>query len=50
MGAILACQFGMKVKALQLMLRHHSLEETDKYLWQLGIFDMMNEVVKYGGI
>ena len=41
-GAIQAIKAGISVKELQLQLRHHSLEETDRYLRQMGIRDISN--------
>jgi len=38
-GAISFYQATKDIKALQLQMRHHSLEETDKYLKGLGISD-----------
>ena len=40
------------IKALQLQMRHHSLEETDKYLKGLGISDsasLFHEFPRIGG-
>jgi integrase len=39
-GAVMAVKAGVSVKELQMQLRHHSLDETDKYLRQLGIKDI----------
>lgn len=39
-GAIAAVKSGVSVKELQLQLRHYSLDETDKYLRQMGIRDV----------
>lgn len=41
-GAVHAVKAGIGVKELQIQLRHHSLDETDKYLRQLGVSDIMN--------
>lgn len=39
-GAVMAAKAGISVKELQLQLRHHSLDETDKYLRQMGVKDL----------
>lgn len=39
-GAVMAAKAGVHIKELQLQLRHASLEETDKYLRQMGVKDM----------
>lgn len=39
-GAVAAAKAGISVKELQLQLRHHSLDETDKYLRQMGVKDL----------
>lgn len=39
-GAVMAVKAGVSVKDLQIQLRHHSLDETDKYLRQLGAMDL----------
>ncbi len=39
-GAVAAAKAGVSIKELQLQLRHHSLDETDKYLRQMGVKDM----------
>ncbi|MBX2926994.1 MAG: site-specific integrase [Saprospiraceae bacterium] len=39
-GAIAAVQAGVTVKELQIQLRHSSLEMVDKYLRQLGAWDL----------
>lgn len=41
-GAVMAIKAGIGVKELQLQLRHHSLDETDKYLRQMGVRDIQN--------
>lgn len=38
-GAVMFYQQTKDIKALQMQMRHHSLEETDKYLKGLGISD-----------
>jgi integrase len=40
-GAVNAIKNGVGVKELQIQLRHHSLDETDKYLRQLGVGDLV---------
>lgn len=40
-GAVAAVRAGVPVKVLQLQLRHHSLDEVEKYLRQMGIDDLM---------
>ncbi len=39
-GAVAAVKAGASLKELQLQLRHHSLDEVDKYLRQLGVWDL----------
>lgn len=39
-GAVRAAKAGVSIKELQLQLRHHSLDETDKYLRQMGVKDL----------
>lgn len=39
-GAVTAAKAGISVKELQIQLRHHSLDETDKYLRQMGVRDL----------
>lgn len=39
-GAVAAAKAGVSLKELQLQLRHHSLDETDGYLRQMGIRDV----------
>lgn len=39
-GAVAAVKAGVSVKELQIQLRHHSLDETDKYLRQMGVRDL----------
>ena len=41
-GAVQAIKAGISVKELQLQLRHHSLDQVDAYLRQLGVNDMEN--------
>ena len=39
-GAVAAAKAGISIKELQIQLRHHSLDETDKYLRQMGVKDL----------
>lgn len=39
-GAIQAVKSGVGVKALQIQLRHHSLDQVNAYLRQMGVFDL----------
>ena len=39
-GAVAAAKAGISLKEIQMQLRHHSLDETDKYLRQMGVKDM----------
>ena len=39
-GAVAACQVGINLKQLQMQLRHHSLDQVNAYLRQLGIMDL----------
>lgn len=41
-GAVMAAKAGVSVKELQLQLRHHSLDQTDQYLRQMGVQDLSN--------
>jgi integrase len=41
-GAVAAVMSGVSHKELQLQMRHHSLDELDGYLRQLGVADMQN--------
>ena len=38
-GAVELAKAGVRLKAIQLQLRHHSLDQTDEYLRQLGVDD-----------
>lgn len=44
-GAVACCKAGMKLKDLQLQMRHASIEETDGYLRSLGINDAAADIV-----
>lgn len=39
-GAVAAVNNGVHIKQLQLQLRHHSLDQVNEYLRQLGVMDM----------
>lgn len=39
-GAVSCIKANINIKELQIQLRHHSLEEVDKYLRQLGVSDL----------
>jgi integrase len=39
-GAYIAVRAGIRTKDLQVQMRHHSLDETDKYLRQLSVSDL----------
>lgn len=39
-GAVATVKAGASLKEVQIQLRHHSLEEVDKYLRQLGVNDL----------
>ena len=39
-GAVMAVKNGVHIKQLQLQLRHHSLDQVNSYLRQMGVFDM----------
>lgn len=41
-GAVAAVRAGVGLKELQIQLRHHSLDEVNKYLRQLGVWDLAN--------
>ncbi len=41
-GAVAAVRAGASLKELQIQLRHHSLEEVDKYIRQLGVNDLQD--------
>ena len=46
-GAVAAAKAGVSVKELQIQLRHHSLDETDKYLRQMGVSDLVHLKSKF---
>lgn len=39
-GAVMAVQAGVTVKELQMQLRHHSLDQVNEYLRQMGVANM----------
>jgi integrase len=39
-GAVHAAQAGVSLKDLQIQMRHHSLDQTDQYLRQMGVSQM----------
>lgn len=41
-GAVAAAKAGVSLKELQIQLRHHSLDMVDRYLRQLGVYDLIN--------
>jgi len=41
-GAIQAVKSGVGVKELQIQLRHHSLDQVNEYLRQMGVWDLKN--------
>ncbi len=41
-GAVAAVKAGINIKVLQLQLRHHSLDQVDEYIRQLGLSDFEN--------
>lgn len=41
-GAVMAVKAGVGLKELQLQLRHHSLDQVNEYLRQMGVSDMRN--------
>ncbi len=49
-GAVMAAKAGIPVKELQMQLRHHSLDETDRYLRQMGVKDMGKLRERFPGI
>ena len=49
-GAVAAAKAGISVKELQLQLRHHSLDQTDKYLRQMGVKDLTQLSTQFPGI
>ena len=46
-GAVAAVRAGINLKDLQIQLRHHSLDQVDAYLRQLGVADLGNLQKKF---
>lgn len=46
-GAVMALKAGINIKQLQIQLRHHSLDQVDSYLQQLGVSDLKDLVSKF---
>lgn len=46
-GAVACVRAGVGLKQLQIQLRHHSLEMVDKYLRQLGVWDLDDLETKF---
>lgn len=38
-SAVMAAKAGISLKSLQIQMRHHSLDQTDQYLRQMGVLD-----------
>jgi len=38
-GAVMAAKAGISLKSLQIQMRHHSIDQTDQYLRQMGVMD-----------
>lgn len=49
-GAVAAAKAGISIKELQLQLRHHSLDETDQYLRQMGVKDLNRLKEQFPGV
>lgn len=49
-GAVAAVKAGISLKHLQIQLRHHSLEEVDRYIRQLGVEDLDDLEEKFPAI
>lgn len=49
-GAVAAVKAGINIKELQLQLRHHSLDQVNQYLRQLGVNDMTELAEKFPSI
>lgn len=49
-GAVACVRAGASLKELQIQLRHHSLEEVDKYIRQLGVHDLQDLEGRFPGI
>ena len=46
-GAVMCVKAGVHIKELQLQLRHHSLEQVDAYLRQMGVSDVVELANKF---
>lgn len=46
-GAVMAVKNKVSLKHLQIQLRHHSLDQVDQYLRQLGVNDLNDLVNKF---
>ena len=49
-GAVQAVKAGIHIKQLQIQLRHHSLDQVDEYLRQLGVSDLGDLQSKFPSI
>ena len=49
-GAVACVRAGASLEELQIQLRHHSLEEVDKYIRQLGVNDLRDLEGRFPGI
>jgi integrase len=49
-GAVAAAKAGVSVKELQIQLRHHSLDMTDRYLRQMGVQDVVKLRSEFPGV
>jgi integrase len=49
-GAVACVRAGASLKELQIQLRHHSLEEVDRYIRQLGVNDLADLEMRFPAI
>jgi integrase len=49
-GAVACVRAGASLKELQIQLRHHSLEEVDRYIRQLGVNDLKDLETRFPAI
>jgi len=49
-GAVMAVKAGIHIKQLQIQLRHHSLDQVDQYLRDLGVSDLSDLAESFPGI
>ena len=49
-GAVMAVKAGIHIKQLQIQLRHHSLDQVDQYLRDLGVSDLSDLARSFPGI